>query len=126
MHLALTGATGFVGSEVLQQALAASNVDHLAVLGRRPVGHAQSKLIEIVSLDFLNYERPQLPSLDACIWCLGVSQLDESAEDYVCITFDYAVAAASAASLRRLHAVSIASRTTSASTAINSRAAHRS
>ncbi|CAN0372781.1 unnamed protein product, partial [Phaeothamnion confervicola] len=33
---------------------------------------------------------------DACLWCLGISQNDTSKEEYVKITYDYALAAARA------------------------------
>lgn len=98
MKIILTGATGFVGTEVLRQALADPEIDEVIVLTRRPLAVSDPKLEALVLPDFLDYsgvgDRLQA---DACIWALGVSQTAvTSDEEYVRITFDYAMAAARA------------------------------
>jgi uncharacterized protein YbjT (DUF2867 family) len=96
MKLILTGATGFAGGEVLEQALADPEVERVTVLTRRPLGVTHAKLSEVVVRDFLDYSAIRVDKADACIWCLGVSQTQVSKEEYVVITHDYAVAAATA------------------------------
>ena len=97
MKILLTGATGFVGSEVLRQALESPSVAKVTCLTRRPLGMAVPKLQELVLPDFTDYSQvaPELDA-DACIWCLGVSQFAVSKEEYVRITHDYAMEAARA------------------------------
>lgn len=97
MRLILTGATGFVGGEVLDQALKDPSIGRVTVLTRRPLGRTAPKLKEIVLRNFLDYSsvRNDLQA-DACIWCLGVSQTQVSRDEYVKITYDYAMRAAEA------------------------------
>jgi hypothetical protein len=96
MKLLLTGATGFAGSEVLQQAIDDPAIERVTVLTRRPLGFAHAKLNELRLDDFLDYARVPLRDHDACVWCLGVSQASVSEAAYIQITYDYAVAAATA------------------------------
>ena len=80
MHLILTGATGLVGSGVLQYVLSVPDkVTKLSVLSRKPVplaeGHAQVTVIQ--HDDFSSYPADLLEKLkgaEGCIWALGVSQ----------------------------------------------------
>ncbi|MFE8596798.1 NAD-dependent epimerase/dehydratase family protein [Archangium violaceum] len=94
MKIILTGATGFVGTEVLRQALQDPEIERVVVLGRKSVGTAHPKLHEVVLKSFLDYA-PAADQLnaDACIWCLGVSQTAVSRDEYIEITYGYAVAA---------------------------------
>lgn len=95
MKILLTGATGFLGQEVLKQLLEDPEITGVTVLIRRTSGVTHQKMKEIVLNDFLNYDAvmEDIPA-DACIWCLGVSQLAVSKEEYIKITLDYAVYAA--------------------------------
>lgn len=96
MRIILTGATGFVGGEVLRQALADPEILQVTVLTRRSVGMKHPKLDEIVRQDFESYTDLDLSGYAACIWCLGVSQTQVGASEYIRITHDYARAAAEA------------------------------
>ena len=96
MKIILTGATGFAGGEVLRQALEDPAVEQVMLLTRRSVGRTHGKLKEVILADFLDYTGTDLAGYDACIWCLGVSQTQVSKDEYVTITYDYAVAAATA------------------------------
>ena len=66
-----------------------------------PVTHP--KLRQIIHGDFTDYApiQDQLEDLDACLFCLGVSAVGRSREEYTRVTYDYTLAAA-----RALHAAS--------------------
>ena len=110
MHLVLTGATGVVGSAVLNHILnhrTASQITKLTILSRNPSIPLLStqpppsslKVNVIPHKDFLTYPTGLLSSLadaDGLVWALGISQNQVSATEYVTITRDYALAAARA------------------------------
>ena len=98
MHLILTGATGFVGGEVLRQALAHPAITRLTVATRRTLPVQHPKLHQVLLNDFEDWSAVADEDLraDACIWCLGVSQTAVDKPTYVRITHDYTVAAARA------------------------------
>ncbi|KAG9196655.1 hypothetical protein G6011_01776 [Alternaria panax] len=101
MHLILTGATGLIGTSVLDSMLAKDSITRISIISRRPVkmaeGHAKAKVI--IHTDFNNYDKSLLEGLkdaQGCVWALGVSQNAVSKEQYVETTHDYAMAAARA------------------------------
>lgn len=98
MNLLITGATGMVGSELLRQAIIDNDVTSITALTRKPLDIQHPKLKTVIHKDFLEYT--SLSSLfagcDVCAWCLGVSQLQVSKEEYHVITYDYTMAAAKA------------------------------
>lgn len=97
MKVILTGATGFLGHEVLKQLLTDHKIKEAVVLSRKSTDTKHPKLREIITNDFLDYSNiRQAITADACIWCLGVSQLQVTKEEYIKITFDYAIQAAKA------------------------------
>lgn len=95
MKIILTGATGFLGQEVLKQLLADVTVTEVVLLVRKSADITNPKLKEFVLRDFLDYsEITKDIKADACIWCLGVPQSAVTKEEYIKITFDYAMYAA--------------------------------
>jgi hypothetical protein len=98
MQIIITGATGMVGSEVLRQALATVTITKVVAIVRRPLTLQHPKLDVIIHKNFLDYMPLDntFKAAHACIWCLGVSQMLVSKEEYVTITHDYAIAAAKA------------------------------
>ena len=109
MHLILTGASGLVGTAVLNHILhlpATSQLTKLTILSRKPVPLASAppespnlQIEQITHADFSAYPDTlitQLKGAHGIIWALGVSQTEVSKEDYVKITKDYAIAAAEA------------------------------
>lgn len=81
MHLILTGATGLIGSAVLDNMLAQESISRISILSRRPVRMAEghSKAHVILHNDFHKYEPElleQLKDAQGCVWALGVSQND--------------------------------------------------
>ena len=83
MKIILRGASGMVGAGVLREALAASEVDSVLSIGRRPCGVVHPKLRELLLPDLSDFSavEDQLVGHDACIWAVGISSvgLDEAA-----------------------------------------------
>ncbi|KAG8671325.1 hypothetical protein FPOAC2_04660 [Fusarium poae] len=103
MHLILTGATGLVGSSVLDAMLKSKEVTKISILSRRPVPLAEkdSRVNTIIHKDFTKYEPQvlkQLQGANGVVWALGISQLKVTKEEYVTITRDFPLAAAEALS----------------------------
>lgn len=96
MKILLFGATGSAGAAVLEACLNASIVDEVRAITRRPLMHTNSKLRTYVHKDFLNYATAEeaFLSIDACLFCLGVSSTQVSTEEYRTISYSYPLAAA--------------------------------
>jgi hypothetical protein len=96
MRILLFGATGTVGNSVLDACLAASSVDEIRAITRRPLMGTNSKLRTYVHKDFLDYSTAQeaFRSIDACLFCLGTSVTQVSKEDYRKISYSMPLAAA--------------------------------
>src|SRR6202049_2245204 len=86
----ITGATGMVGEGVLLECLNHPAVEQILVINRKPGGVSHPKLREIIHTDFLNLApiEPHLAGYDACFFCLGVSSVGMSNEEYKHITYD--------------------------------------
>jgi len=79
-----------VGEGVLLECLNHPEVEQILVINRKPGGVSHLKLREIVLPDFFNLApiEPQLTGYNACFFCLGVSSVGISKEEYVRITYD--------------------------------------
>jgi uncharacterized protein YbjT (DUF2867 family) len=86
----ITGATGMVGEGVLLECLSHPGVERVLVINRKPGGVSHPKLREIIHSDFFNLAAivPQLIGYNACFFCLGVSSVGMSKEEYRHITYD--------------------------------------
>ncbi|NBA85564.1 epimerase [Emticicia sp. CRIBPO] len=89
----VTGATGMVGEGVLLECLKNPEVEQVLVINRRPGGISHPKLKEIIHGDFFNLApiEKELSGYNACYFCLGVSSVGMSKEDYKHFTFDLTV-----------------------------------
>lgn len=103
MHLILTGATGLVGSGVLEAMIKTEHITKISILSRRSVPMVDEsrdpRINVIIHNDFQKYESSvlqQLKGADGCIWALGISQAKVSKDDYIKITKDYTISAARA------------------------------
>ncbi|KAK2761680.1 hypothetical protein FQN54_001508 [Arachnomyces sp. PD_36] len=103
MHLILTGATGLVGTSVLDAMLKTASITKISILSRKPVPMAENakdpRVNVIIHKQFETYEPELLDKLkdaDACVWALGTSVTNVSKEQYIKITRDYALSAAEA------------------------------
>ena len=70
----ITGASGMIGSLVLQKCLENENVSAVVSLVRGKSKIEHPKLNELVITNFLNYEEllPKLKDIDVVYYCLGV------------------------------------------------------
>jgi uncharacterized protein YbjT (DUF2867 family) len=86
----VTGATGMVGEGVLLECLDHPDVAEVLVLNRRPGLRSHPKLREIVHADLFDLKtiEQQLTGYNACFFCLGVSSVARSKEEYRHITYD--------------------------------------
>jgi uncharacterized protein YbjT (DUF2867 family) len=90
MRVLITGSTGMVGEGVLLECLKHSGVDQVLVINRKPGGVTHAKLREIIHSDFFDLKpiEQQLTGLNACFFCLGVSSVGMSKEEYRRLTYD--------------------------------------
>jgi uncharacterized protein YbjT (DUF2867 family) len=86
----ITGATGMVGEGVLVECLNHPDVEQVLVINRKPGGVSHPKLREIVHIDFFNLApiEQQLIGFNACFFCLGVSSIGMSEQEYTHTTYD--------------------------------------
>lgn len=89
MKVIITGATGMVGEGVTMVCLDRPEIEKILVVGRRPCGIDHPKLEEIVVPDvgdIAAYEM-QVAGYDACFFCLGMSSVGVSRDDYRATTY---------------------------------------
>ena len=96
MKVLILGATGMIGSGVLQECLDNPAVTSVRAIGRSPTGRSHPKLDEILHSDFFDYSAVEdcLGEVDACFFCLGVSSAGMSEADYHRMTYELTIAAA--------------------------------
>ena len=84
MNTILFGSTGMVGEGVLHMALRDPAVSSILVVNRRPCGITDPKLTEVIHPDFHDLEpiRASLSGLDAGFFCMGISSIGKSEEEY--------------------------------------------
>jgi len=92
----LFGATGMVGAGVLRECLLDDRVSEVIAVQRSPSGDAHPKLTELIRTDFFDYHdaRDAFRGADACFFCLGVTAVGKTEEQYRRLTFDITLAAA--------------------------------
>ncbi len=85
----VTGATGMVGEGVMHVCLQNPNIDNVLVINRKPCGVIHPKLKEVIHTDFFDLTaiENELIGYDACFFCLGVSSVGMSADDYFKFTY---------------------------------------
>jgi len=90
MKVLVTGVTGMVGEGVVLECLGDPGVERVLVVGRKPCGIEHAKLTEIVHADFFDLSpiAERLVDFDACFFCLGVSSVGMSEDDYRRKTYD--------------------------------------
>ena len=106
MNVLLFGATGMVGDGVLHECLADQRVTQVVAVTRSALPVTHAKLREIRRKDFFDYRdlTHELESVDACFFCLGVSAVGKTEQDYYHQTYDLTLSAASALASARPNA----------------------
>jgi len=96
LKVILFGATGMVGAGVLHECLRDDRVREVVSVQRSPSGTSHAKLRELIRGDFYDYHdaRDAFRGADACFFCLGVTAVGKSEEEYHHLTFDLTLAAA--------------------------------
>ncbi|MFJ7967747.1 NAD-dependent epimerase/dehydratase family protein [Streptomyces sp. NPDC096324] len=103
MRVIVFGASGMIGHGALRACLLDDSVTDVLAVVRSPLPVAHPKLRQIIHTDFTDFTsvQDQLEGLDACFYCLGVSAVGRTEQEYTRVTYDYALAAA-----RALHTAS--------------------
>jgi len=96
MRVVLFGASGMVGQGVLLECLRDPGVTEVLAIGRSPLGRTDPKLRELVlpNVGDLSGHGSELRGWDAGFWCLGVSSVGKSEEEYRRVTYDLTLSAA--------------------------------
>lgn len=78
-----------VGKGVLLECLENDNVESVLVVNRRPLGMQHPKLKEVIHKDFYDIGpiKEELKGYNACYFCMGVSSVGLSNEDYYKLTY---------------------------------------
>jgi hypothetical protein len=86
----ITGSTGMVGEGVLLECLNHPDVERVLIVNRKPAGVVHPKLREIIHGNFFDLTpiEAELAGYDACFFCLGVSSVGMSKDQYRRITYD--------------------------------------
>ncbi len=76
MNVAIWGATGATGSELLRQCLDDDRIERVRIFVRAPVPMLDARVRQIVVSDFSDggSYNGQLEGVDVAFWCLGVAQ----------------------------------------------------
>jgi len=104
LRVILTGATGMVGEGVLHECLQAPEVEAVLLLNRKPSGITHPKVTEIVHANLFDLTtiEGQLIGYNACFFCLGISSIGISKEEYYKTTYELTMKVAT--TLSRLNA----------------------
>ncbi|WNR43273.1 NAD-dependent epimerase/dehydratase family protein [Paenibacillus roseipurpureus] len=90
MNVLLFGTTGMVGQSVLRECLLDPQVQQVISIARSASHQTHAKLREHVLADItkLHELKNELVNVDACFFCLGVSSVGMSEDEYRAITYD--------------------------------------
>ena len=94
MRVIVVGASGMVGQGVLRECLLDRDVERVLVVGRRALGQTDAKLVEktVSDLTDLSSVEGELAGYDACFFCLGVTSVGMTEEQYRKVTYDITAA----------------------------------
>ena len=96
MKVIVFGATGMIGQGVLRECLLDGGVEQVLTIGRAPTGRQHRKLRDLVwtNLYDLSGIEAELQGFDACFFCLGVSAVGMTEEQYSHVTYDITMSVA--------------------------------
>jgi uncharacterized protein YbjT (DUF2867 family) len=89
MRAIITGSSGMVGRGVLLECLESPDVESVLLVNRRPGDISHHKITEIVHADFSDISSigEKFRGYNACFFCLGVSALGMTEEQYTRLTY---------------------------------------
>lgn len=98
IHAIIFGATGMVGQSVLLECLDSKDVGKVLLINRRQVSIKHEKLREVIHQDFSDFSSliNEFSGYNACYFCLGVSAVGLSEEEYTKTTYDLTISVAEA------------------------------
>jgi hypothetical protein len=96
INVIIFGATGMVGEGVVHCSIVDPAVDSILIVGRRTSNVVHPKVSELVHGNFFDYSsiESELTGYDSCFFCLGVTSIGKSEEEYRRLTYDLTMAAA--------------------------------
>jgi uncharacterized protein YbjT (DUF2867 family) len=85
-----------IGQAVLRECLLDPGVGRVVTVSRRPTSQSNSKVTEIIRPDLATLApiENQLTGFDACFFCLGVSALGMTEEQYTRVNYDLTISVA--------------------------------
>lgn len=91
MKLLITGASGLIGSAVLQAALDDPQVTAIILALRKPIPVSDTRIRQVIVQDFMQASvlADAIREADALVWCLGISQTQVSRAEYEKITYHF-------------------------------------
>jgi len=98
MKVVLFGSSGMIGQGVLRECETNPLIASILLINRRKSERLHAKSKEIVHDNFYDFTSiiPQLKEYDTCLFCLGITSVGMSEQEYTKITYDIAFAAANA------------------------------
>ena len=92
----ITGASGMVGSLVLQECLTCDDISKVIILVRKNLDVSHPKLTKILHQDYEDYSSiaHELANVDVAFFCIGVYTGQVSDHEFKKITVDFPVALA--------------------------------
>ncbi len=89
-NVVITGTTGMVGKGVLLECMDHPSINNIMIVNRNPLNITHPKVREVLVKDFFDLSgiSDELKGFDACFFCLGITSVGQSEEDYSRITYD--------------------------------------
>jgi len=86
----ITGTTGMVGQGVLLECIDHQSIEQILLVNRSSAGIEHPKVKEVLVNDFFDLSaiKEDLRGYDACFFCLGITSIGQSEENYSKITYD--------------------------------------
>lgn len=94
----ITGASGMIGSLIVDMCLNRADVAQVTCITRKPLALQHPKLVNVVHDNFTDYTAitAHLQQQDICFYCIGVYTGQVPAAEFNAITIDYTIAFARA------------------------------
>ena len=91
MKVLITGATGMIGSLILNHCFESEKITKIISIARRKTNLTHPKLTEVIPKSFLDYRSNEqhFQNVDAAFYCLGAYTGAVADDQFKTITFDY-------------------------------------